>query len=185
MRIWFEPGGMATVKRVRKVTEMDSQKRLRLLKDEISEAFKDVPYPGDDNIATTKRDEQLEHLAEFKGKHWKELTFEFLVPRHWSSMHFMTLEAYRFYLPAFLMISAEFYYESDVLVEYTLRDLVLPLEKESESSLRREFVERFGSMTAQQKRAIRLFLEFIRDAYPHDPIYNDHNIALERYWGDK
>jgi len=163
---------------------VEHRKKLKQLKEDIIEAFKDVPYPGDDNIAANKRDEYLEDLAKFKGKHWRDLTFEFLVP-FGSDTVFFTTEAFRFYLPAFLIISAEFYYESDAVSDNIIRDLVLPFEGEREPWLTDEFHKRFDGLTAKQKRAIRSFLEFIRDEYPEDPIYNDHLLALERYWGDK
>ncbi len=159
----------------------DRDERLQRLKEEIEGAFRDIPYPGDDNIAANKRDEYLEDLAKFKGKHWRDLTFEFLVP-FGSHTAFFTTEAFRFYLPAFLIISAEFYYESDSLSVITIGDLVLPFEGECEPWEIDRFHKRFDSLTAKQKRAIKSFLEFIRDTYPYDPIYNDHLVALERYW---
>ncbi|MHC4692285.1 MAG: DUF6714 family protein [Planctomycetota bacterium] len=166
------------------MSKEDRDERLQRLKDEIEGAFRDIPYPGDDNIAANKRDEYEEGLAEFKGKHWKDITFEFLVPYHKSSAHFLTPEAYRFYLPAYLMVVAEYYYESDALSGNIIRDLVLPDEGKYEKWKRNcdEFYERFEPLNAEQKRAIRSFLEFIRDVYPYDPIYNDHVVALERYW---
>jgi len=103
-------------------------------------------------------------------------------------MTFFTSEAFRFYLPAYLMISAEFYYESDVLSDYTIMDLVLPEEGDRwVEDVRWErdlFFERFDPMKAEQKRAIKSFLEYIRDAYPYDSIYNKHLLALDRYWKD-
>jgi len=167
------------------MSEEKRKERLQQLKDEIECAFQDIPYPGDDNIAANKRDEYLERLAEFKGKHWKDLTFEFLVPKH-SSMIFFTTEAFQFYLPAFLIVSAEFYYESDALSVNTIRDLVLPdggkYERWKENC--DEFYKRFEPLNAGQKKAIRSFLEFIRDMYlyPEDTLCNNHLIALERYW---
>ena len=160
----------------------ERNERLQRLKDEIEGAFQDVPYPGDDNIAANKRDEYEEGLAAFKGKHWKDITFEFLVPYLKSSATFFTPEAYRFYLPAYLMVVAEYYFESDVLSDFIIWGLILPFEGECEPWEIDEFHKRFDSLTAKQKKAIKSFLEFIRDVYPYDPIYNDHVVALERYW---
>ena len=166
------------------MSEEERKERLQQLKNEIEQAFKDIPYPGDDNIAVNKRDEDLEGLAEFKGKHWKDLTFEFLVPYHKSSTHFFTPEAYQFYLPAYLMVAAEYYFESDVLSDYIIKDLMLPCEGKYEKWQRNcdEFYQRFEPLNAEQKRAIKSFLEFIRDMYSKDIPCDDHLLALERYW---
>jgi hypothetical protein len=166
------------------MSEEERKERLQRLKDEIERAFRDIPYPGDDNIAFNKRDEDLERLAEFKGKHWKDLTFEFLVPSHYSSMTFFTTEAFQFYLPAYLVVAAEYYFESDALSINIIRDLVLPYEGKYEKWQRNcdEFYKRFKPLNAEQKRAIKSFLEFIRDMYSEDIPCNDHLLALERYW---
>ena len=123
-------------------------------------------------------------MSEFKNKHWKDLGFDFLVPHHSSSMNFMTPQAFRFFLPAYLMVSAEFYFESDVLSDNTIRELMLPLAGESKQWLIDRFSERFDPMSARQKAAIRLFLEFIRDEYPDQSSgFEDHLcVSIERYW---
>jgi len=166
--------------------EEERDERLQRLKDEIEGAFRDMPYPGDDNIAANKRDECEEGLAAFKGKHWKDITFEFLVPNLKSSATFFTPEAYRFYLPAYLMVVAEYYFESDALSVNIIKDLVLPDEGKYEKWKRNcdEFYERFEPLNTEQKRAIKSFLEFTIDMYMYRDatLCNDNILALERYW---
>ncbi|MEL6527944.1 MAG: hypothetical protein AAFQ07_19760, partial [Chloroflexota bacterium] len=52
----------------------------------IYDAFDDVPYPGDDNIACPKH--ELQHLV---GYHWQDLPLELLYER-WNALSFLTFE---------------------------------------------------------------------------------------------
>jgi hypothetical protein len=68
--------------------------RLDALKQQIADAFADVPYPGDDHIVDDPFDwEAAELLACFKGRHWKELSYEDLFQ---NSLSFVGLEAFSF-----------------------------------------------------------------------------------------
>jgi hypothetical protein len=75
---------------------------------QIERAFADVPYPGDDRICEgvtaahrQSPSEEARIAAEFRGRHWREVPLENLA-RYSATLCFLTPEAYRFYLPAYL-----------------------------------------------------------------------------------
>ncbi|MBC7815175.1 MAG: hypothetical protein H7175_28715 [Burkholderiales bacterium] len=71
----------------------------------IETAFADVPYPGDANL-TIKDGDFFANVAEtrrdFRGKHWKDLSPEF-IHEHPSALNIFTRRAYHFYLPAYMI----------------------------------------------------------------------------------
>ena len=83
------------------------------LKKEINDAFERSVYPGDQNIAINKKDLEYEHLKDFIGVNWHQISVDFIVPKHTSSLCFMTPLAFCYYMPAYMSISVENYVESD------------------------------------------------------------------------
>jgi hypothetical protein len=149
--------------------------RLDALKREIEEAFADVPYPGDDRIIDHPDWEAEELLECFRGKHWKDLTHEDLFQ---NSLTFVDLDAYTFYLPAYLFAALDDYPRADHVV-YGL----CPTSPEKDAELFQWELRRYDRLDARQRQAVRHFLEYMRDekrGYLLDaPEVRD---ALERYW---
>lgn len=155
------------------------------LKEEIQEAFADVPYPGDDQLVThTDYFERDAIKTFFKGKDWRDINIEWLsheYPQDPSAcLGFMTPQAFRYYLPAYLLVSIDNLPESDVTPETTVWALTAP---ETPGPDMDRFVARMDGLTKRQAQAIKSFLEFRKAEYADDPEHrNDPIIALERYW---
>jgi len=158
--------------------------RLRALKQEIATAFADVPYPGDDGLVDGNNPYDLEAAAlaaAFKGKHWKQLTPQEL---RYHELAFFSREALHFYLPAYLMGSLYDYGETTYsnIIQSTVFSLMVedgdtPLDQK----LRQRDLKRFAVFTPAQKRAIRSFLEYVRDELPEEG--DESRKALALYWG--
>lgn len=70
---------------------------------EVEEAFADVPYPGDDKLITEPDVYPgIFVLPTFRGKHWREIT-PAMVRQHEFELSCLSPEAFRFYLPCFLI----------------------------------------------------------------------------------
>jgi hypothetical protein len=151
----------------------------RSLAELIREAFVSVEYPGDDRLVYDTSGGHLECdgvAAAFKGKRWAELSVDFL-RRHADSIFFFTPEAYRFYLPAYLLSIIGSYRESDVMPVTVLHSLTPP-----EGSTRNTpFERRARVFDAQQRGAIRAFLQFLMDKHSVDLPGYDPQAALA-YW---
>jgi hypothetical protein len=158
--------------------------RLQALKQEIASAFVGVPYPGDDALVDGVNpydQESAALVAAFKGKHWKQLT-----PRElrYNDLAFLSREALQFYLPAYLIGSLYDYGETtygDILPS-TLLSLTLTDGTTAEGQLlRQRDLKRFAVFTPAQKRAIRAFLEYVRNELPEQG--DEPRKAIELYWG--
>jgi hypothetical protein len=149
--------------------------RLEALQQQIEQAFVDVPYPGDDHIIDDPYDWEAAELLEcFKGKHWKELSYEDLFQ---NSLTFVGLDAYSFYLPAYLLAALDDYERSDHVV-YGL----CPMSSEKPKLLQWQ-LRRYDRLNARQREAVRSFLEYMRDE-KREYVFDAEEIhdALERYW---
>ncbi|MGD8380223.1 MAG: hypothetical protein PVI37_02735 [Gammaproteobacteria bacterium] len=74
----------------------------------IEQAFDEVEYPGDEFLARSTVGEEAEALVrDFRGKReWRSLSASFLdqAPEGWgTATAFLSPEAFRFYLPAYLI----------------------------------------------------------------------------------
>ncbi len=139
----------------------------RGVKEAIARAFDDVSYPGDDEIAHCYPGdcnfEQLDLIKRFKGKHWKKVN---LTTLHNSSTSFFTPHAFRFYLPAYMLLSIDEYKEADVIPD----EIVCSLDPvfNQKSGRTEKFNETIKLLTTEQRSAIRLFLEYLRDRHGED-----------------
>lgn len=105
--------------------------------EKIASSFEKMPYPGDLNIVYDNSGYHLECVEIqniFANKHWNELTLETLLAQN-SALAFMTPQAFRFYLPAYLSIVIREFEEADVLIDNTVFDLTLPVEADSLNKL--------------------------------------------------
>lgn len=77
------------------------------LKQCVAEAFADAEYPGDGNISISACGcgECTDTRAFFGGNHWRDLAASGQsLPTHWAGLSILSPEAWRFYLPAYLMV---------------------------------------------------------------------------------
>jgi hypothetical protein len=180
--------------------------------DKLTSSFQTLPYPGDLNLVYDNTGYDLECVdiqQAFAGKHWSELSQETLI-RESSALAFLTPEAFRFYLPAYLSNVVREFDESDALPEISVYYLTLPVEADSlinlsciqqqsnETKLEvsqflieelsrsnqkvHQFMERMSGFNQQQGQAIRYYLEYLK-AEKNDYLFsNEPEIAIERYW---
>ncbi len=161
--------------------------RMHALKQEIAMAFADVPYPGDDGIIDGDNPYDLE-MAEltraFGSKHWKQLSPREL--RH-HDLAFLSREALQFYLPAYLIGSLYDYGDTpyaDILHSTVFALALAEGDTSRARMLRQHEMEVFSVFSPEQKRAIRSFLEYVRDEMPDEFYQGDvPRRALTQYWG--
>ncbi len=134
----------------------------------IEAAFANTPYPGDDQIC--KSGDAGEDLANaLRGLHWHEVEIVTIANCH-MDMPLMTAEAFRYYLPAFMLALMNFYQHAGTLPMSLLHTLTPPdsglLQKYIENPLDTtknarvgDFLNRVTVFNAEEKAAIRLFLE--------------------------
>jgi hypothetical protein len=98
----------------------------------IDAAFARLPYPGDDRIVPSEYDRDGEArriLRLLRGWHWRDLPFDRLVLLK-ASLSWLTPEAYRFYLPAFMVFPVVDFETADVLPDGVISTLTEPRESD-------------------------------------------------------
>ena len=82
---------------------------VRQLRDAVRRAFWDVPYPGDDRLLAddcNSPDEVEKLQSQDWNSHWTNVP-DRVIEWHANRLAFLSPEAYRFYLPAFIIYSLE------------------------------------------------------------------------------
>lgn len=95
---------------------------------ELDAAFGDLPIPGEDRIVYDNSGYHLECnqvRAKFRNRHWRDLTVEDLQGEA-DSLAFFTLEAFRFFLPAFIRVAVLDPVRADLIPDSILGSLVRP-----------------------------------------------------------
>ena len=147
----------------------DEQKKLV---ETITEAFADLPYPGDDRLLTELEvSESPEIRREFTGKDWREISpgigdDEWM---HWSpdSLNWLSPEAFRYYLPAYLISCIEDAVNADV-IPYTLISVLNPACEDTHpvaaKIAKARFEQTVAPLSIRQKRAISEFWRYALDS---------------------
>jgi hypothetical protein len=159
---------------------------------QIAAAFARVPYPGDHCLRNSGEGDEPHLLEEeFKGKSdWRTLDSKFLdqAPDGYATaLSFFTHEAFRFYLPAYLIADLRgqlqradpVFYLTHGLDESSRAVLINP-NRYGEQTWLDYARERFAAITRDQAQAIVSYLKWKRDT----DSFGRTNIeeALDSYW---
>lgn len=163
---------------------------MKSLARKIDAAFDAVVYPGDDNLTDSTYGEEPEALKEeFRGKtDWRVIDAEFLdqAPSGWASaLSFFSAEAFRFYLPAYLL--------ADLRGELSMSDptfrlcaFVTPQAEGTRiakvwggGTMGEHARNTFAGFDCEQVRAIVQYLWWRLSEAGYDPIIEQ---GLEHYW---
>jgi hypothetical protein len=123
---------------------MNASEVIRLIED----AWRDVPYPGDSKIFTPDSYDDEDIVNYFGGTTWRGHSPTGL-RCHSSAFTFFTAEAFRYWLPAFMIAAIQDPEEADVVVERipsSLSDSYAP--------------KRWALFTRAQKQAVAAYLRF-------------------------
>lgn len=148
--------------------------RKEQVKQAILDAFADVPYPGDDEIARKDSSGRIEEevVRDFKGVDARAVPRKVFLQHHDPSLKF-SVTGLQYYLPAYLTAALENVGDLVYWVVYFLD----PTDRG-----KGWFLHDFGGYSPAQKSAIARFLEYVRDAMPHVTIGDVAQHALDHYW---
>src|SRR5579863_6629020 len=126
------------------------------LKQNIEQAFKDVPYPGDNNITRCPYHcAECRRIAEFfKGREWTGHTAEELRKYH-VALSLFTPEAFHYFLPAFMLVSMTRYEKGDVIPD------AIRFHFEYSAEMQGHFAVRMSKFSPEQRNAIIDYLELM------------------------
>ena len=139
-----------------------------VVKEQITRAFKSVSYPGDDNLAASLHDQRDEDeiTLHFRGRHWSNLPIDFLRGPGGATLLLLTPEAFRYYLPGYMIRAIED--DPKDLLTYVMGcislDAQIPgLDLKHEQILEQTFYDKIRLLSDEQLRAVKLYLEYYRD----------------------
>ncbi|HLL53135.1 MAG TPA: DUF6714 family protein [Myxococcaceae bacterium] len=140
----------------------------------IEAAFADAPYPGDRRIGFDPDDAEAAQLdAHFRGLSWRNVPQDVL-QRHADHLPFFSAEGLRYFLPAYLLAGLSG--DTDTLA-FTVYEL-----EPGEGPLREHWLRRYRLLSPAQRNAVRLWLEYVREALPADTDTEAITSALGRVW---
>ena len=114
---------------------------LRLL-DELEVSFGHLPTPPSHRIVVDNNDLECQQIrAKLGGRHWRDLTIDDLAGES-DALSFLTPEAFRFYLPAFIRVSLTDPFRADLIPDAILSALGIPEDPVVRRERERELTRR-------------------------------------------
>lgn len=137
----------------------------------IKDAFADTPYPKDNQIGQSHEKDFIDE--QFKGKKWQDISVETLLKCRTDLMYF-TDNAFRYFLPAFMIGVVLHEHETDTLATNLITQLTPPkalkdyLSSSSLENLTKGFLIRAQLFNTPEIQAIIAFLKFYADLHVDD-----------------
>lgn len=147
------------------------------LSEQIDSAFDVTPHPNESNIFI--EDSQWYVFIHFSikdeliNKSWQELD-EYFVLYNYEVLHFMTPEAYQYYLPAFLKVGMLHMSDSNILPSA----IISSLYPNHSAEKMHELQSRIDRLNTHQKIVINKFIRLFASAHIDYFIYDMESINL-------
>jgi len=159
-------------------------RKARRLSKVIEKAFAHVRYPGDTALLHPGYSGADAEVQGFQGKastsDWRRIPRE-VVEENYCSLPFLSPQAFRFFLPAYLScaLTADSGDRTSNVLSFTLYCLNPEV---TEQALLEHFQGQVRGFTAQQREAVRWFLELIRDEHHDESLRREAVDGWKRYW---
>lgn len=141
---------------------------------EIESAFAGLSPPGDDRLLHPDCRDDGDIAAFYGGPRWQDLAGDFIV-RNYAAPSFFSAEAFRFYLPAFMVWALKHPDSPDYVIEATLRAFDPGAEGEPLQAFQ---ASKFSLFTPAQRAAVAAFLE----AFRADPLLGPIAADALKHW---
>ncbi|WP_194790887.1 hypothetical protein [Pseudomonas sp. UFMG81] len=153
--------------------------RLFSIRREVKAAFGKAEPPEADRIVKSQYPEPLQIRDYFAGKNWWDITLQGLfgdyVGDASACLTFMTPIGVEYYLPAYLLMAAEFYYEGGVVTE----DFAYGLKR----TVMREDLYGMSLYGGEKKKAIVVVVGFLWNEYGDEEALEAMRVIALR-WGE-
>ena len=159
---------------------MMRNEKAELLKQQIREAFVDVPYPNQDNSVDPYCSECVDCDKAFKGKHWLDITMAEVNITYSACLWHFGMEEYLFYLPAYLLLSIDF---NDDARWDIAQSLTIYFDVTSE-----RYIEYLKSFNSAKRKVVINYFEFIAEEHNENDFDDKEYVALidslRRFWAE-
>lgn len=152
--------------------------RKKAVRDVIETAFGKESAPNASRIVDSVYPEPLQIRDYFSGKNWWDLTvkgfYDDYVGDPSACLTFMTPFGIKYYLPAYLVMAVESYYEGDVLT--------LELSSRMRTYIFEDSMYELSSLSYGEKKAVAKAMDFIWQEYADEEAREALDI-MGRCWG--
>ncbi|UVK80974.1 hypothetical protein LOY46_15430 [Pseudomonas sichuanensis] len=152
--------------------------RKKAIRDMIEAAFGREDAPNASSIVDSVYPEPLQIREYFSGKSWWTLTLKGFHDDYTGDpsacLTFMTPVGMKYYLPAYLVMAVESYYEGDVLT--------LELSSRMRSYIFEDSMYELSSLSYSKKKAVAKAMSFIWQEYADEEAREALDI-MGRFWG--
>lgn len=155
------------------------------VKSDIEKAFADVPYPGYENLVHIQRPEDIdvaEHFKDIRWLDWKDKPSLVLSKVSSGDLFLLSKEAYRYYLPLYMIQALVDYEKADLFPSEIIHSLAPVANK---PAINKYVSRRISLMTPTQLKAILSYLEFFKrehgskfDTWPIDEAITNIQLAI-------
>lgn len=187
------------------------QNRKKALLTEIQKAFFDKKICCENDFLVNQTWEHLDSEKKlvvklFKNRHWKKISLEAVIAANLTPLVWFDNQTFNYYLPTYMTLIIEYYDDfSEFLPADCLIDELIPPKHLSYTGSpnddylhRKKRLEGLHNLTSEQKKCIKLFLEFMNKEYSDDFFDEDYSfgeieetsyilpspaLALKLYWG--
>ncbi|WP_248920760.1 DUF6714 family protein [Pseudomonas entomophila] len=161
---------------VRENDSLDSRRKaVRVM---VEAAFRKESAPNVSHIVDSAYPEPMQVREYFSGKDWWLLTlkgfYDDYVGDPSACLTFMTPLGMKYYLPAYLLLAVEDYYEGDVLT--------LELSSRMRTYVREDDIYGLSALNDEQKKAVAAAMRFIWQVYEDEEAEEVLEI-IEQCWG--
>lgn len=139
---------------------------IETLLEEIEAAFGDLSIPAEGDVVYDNSGYHLECnqvREKFRGRHWRDLTTEFLNEDP-QALFFFSPVGFRFFVPAFVRASIQDYENADTLPDVVVHSLTKPDDPGLVSWHR----ARLQALSARQRQALEKSLSFLLKEHGED-----------------
>jgi hypothetical protein len=163
-----------------------TQEMRQALVEQIEKAFADVPYPGDNNIANSYHGTVFCHdcaelARSFQGEDWRTVSLEKLI-KYRDSIPSFKPEAFRFFLPAYMIATVLHFETVDVSSNNTLHELIPPTTREDQVNFGDLLTASVRNLSKQQRVAVRDFVKFYAFLNPWTRRFTHGYSKAVKFW---
>lgn len=152
--------------------------KIEILRLQILAIFPQVPWPRLQEITYGDTVEELKIRADFKGHTWWDVPIDVL-RSNYGAMAFFTGEAYRYYLPSYLIASLDDFDSNNEILMFTVFSLSPTKTDRNDEN----YSNRISMFNSSQREIIRRFLTLVINA-PLYSLLKDAERGLKKFWVD-